>query len=197
MLEAIQKLKKSKPKLRLESGHLELRPISQKDRNDIFTEFSYEIAAFMASPLRHDFQSVDDFISHSEEEMADGQSLHFSIFDKKKQEFLGCAGISGSNSPFPKLYLWIKKSQQKNGYGTEAMKMMKLWAEQNLEYDYLIYAADKRSLPSRKISQKLGGFIGKEYEDTNFFGETIGLWEYRIYRSERSRLSTPSIYFSR
>lgn len=75
-----------------------------------------------------------------------------------------------------------KKKAQGNGFGREAIHLLKNWADRNLQYEYLLYSADRRNNPSQKIAESLGGKVFREYQITNKSGNILDLLEYRIYK---------------
>jgi [ribosomal protein S5]-alanine N-acetyltransferase len=95
---------------------------------------------------------------------------------------LGCTGIHEIHSKNPELGIWLKKSVQGQGYGLETMTALKRWADENLDYEYLIYGVDQANIPSRRIPEKLGGRIVNKYNKTNLSGRVLHLVEYRIYK---------------
>ncbi len=120
------------------------------------------------------------FINETLLEMQDGSNLIVVILKKDSQEFLGCSGIHELKSKYPATGIWLKKSAHGNGYGLEAIAALKTWAEDNLDYEYLIYPVDRANIPSRKIPERLGGQIFREYDQTNLSGNILHLVEYRI-----------------
>ncbi|NJR74492.1 MAG: GNAT family N-acetyltransferase, partial [Scytonema sp. CRU_2_7] len=97
---------------------------------------------------------------------------------------LGCAGIHELYSKNPVLGIWLKKSAHGQGYGLETIAALKNWADENLDYEYLIYDVDKANIPSRRIAEKLGGQIVREYHKTNLSARVLHILEYRISRKE-------------
>lgn len=97
---------------------------------------------------------------------------------------MGCTGIHEIRSKHPELGIWLKKSAQAKGYGFEAITTLKEWADENLDYEYLIYDVDKANIPSRRIPEMLGGQITREYDKTNLSGRVLNIVEYRIFRKE-------------
>ncbi|WGV28779.1 GNAT family N-acetyltransferase [Halotia branconii CENA392] len=120
------------------------------------------------------------FINESLLEMQNGDNLIVVILRKDSQEFLGCSGIHELNSKCPAAGIWLKKSAHGYGYGVEAIAALKKWADDNLDYEYLIYPVDRANIPSRKIPERLGGQIFREYEQINLSSNILHLVEYRI-----------------
>jgi [ribosomal protein S5]-alanine N-acetyltransferase len=166
---------------RLATKRLLLVPISMKYKDDIFREFTPEVATY----LYHKPGSITDtenFINQSLEKMSQGKSLDIVILTKDSQEFLGCSGIDFiDNNLQPGI--WLKKSAHNFGYGLETISALKKWCDDNLDYEYLIYPVDKDNTRSRQIPEKLEGEIFKESQITNLAGRVLNLVEYRISKT--------------
>lgn len=76
----------------------------------------------------------------------------------------------------------MKKAAQGNKYGLEVITALKDWADENLDYQYLIYPVDKNNIASRKIPEALGGKVIQEYEKVNQQGKILQALEYWIYK---------------
>jgi RimJ/RimL family protein N-acetyltransferase len=164
------------------SERLLLLPTSMKYKEDIFREFTEEITTYMCPRSPQDISDTELFITRSLENLRKGNELILVILKKNSQEFLGCTGIHRINSKYPEIGIWLKKSAHRNGYGLEAVSILKTWADDNLDYEYLIYPVDKANTPSRRIPQKLGGEMIREYDKTSLSGRVLNLAEYRIFR---------------
>lgn len=168
--------------VKIETPNLLLVPISMKYREDIFREFTEEIAKYMFPQPSADISATDAFINNSLKDLAEGKDLQIVILDKTSGEFIGCGGLHNLNAPAPELGIWIKKSAHGKKLGREAVAGLKNWADQNISYDYLFYPAAPDNIPSRKIPESLGGKIIREYETTNLNGKKMTMVEYRIYK---------------
>ena len=164
------------------TNRLVLLPISQKYKEEIFREFTKEITTYMYPRPLQDIVETEEFINDSLGEIQTGNHLVLVILKKDSQEFLGCTGIHDIHSKHPELGIWLKKSAQGKGYGLEAITVLKRWADENLDYEYLIYDVDKANIPSRRIPEKLGGQITREYDKTNLSGRVLYILEYKIFR---------------
>lgn len=167
-------------KVKILTNRLVLKPIEMEDKSDIFKEFSQEITTFMYPRSADDIAQTELFINQSLVGLRDGYNLQLVICKKDTKEFLGCTGIHNINTKTPELGIWLKKSAHRNGYGFETIVALKRWAEENLDYECLIYPVDKDNYPSRRIPEQLGGRIFKEYDKKNLSGNTLHLLEYRI-----------------
>ncbi|NMG07600.1 GNAT family N-acetyltransferase [Brasilonema sp. UFV-L1] len=166
------------------TNQLLLIPVSQKYKQDIFREFTKEITTYMYPRPPKNMTETEEFIHDSVCEMQTGNHLVMVILKKDSQEFLGCTGIHEIYSKNLVLGIWLKKSAHAQGYGLEAITALKSWADENLDYEYLIYDVDQENIPSRRIAEKLGGQIVREYNKTNLSGRVLHILEYRISRKE-------------
>lgn len=178
----------------ISTNWLSLQPISMKYRIDIFSEFTEEITRYMHPRSPKDISETEAFIKGAIVDLKAGINLVFAILNKESQEFLGCAGIHGINCKNPELGIWLKKAAHGNKYGLEAITGIKNWADENLEYEYLLYPVDRANIASRKIPEFLGGKIFREYNKVNRSGNILHIVEYRIYKNrnnDESPLSQP------
>jgi RimJ/RimL family protein N-acetyltransferase len=159
---------------------LKLVPVSPAYAETIFKEFTPEITTYMFPKPAETMDDTLAFIKMAQEQREKGEAFNVSILDVQTGELLGGGGINHLNTNTPELGIWIKKGAHGHKYGREAVKGLKDWAEENLEYDYLIYAVDKRNIPSRKIAESLGGAAKKEYKKSNQAGKERDMVEYWI-----------------
>jgi ribosomal-protein-alanine N-acetyltransferase len=166
----------------ISTPRLLLKPISPTYQEDIFREFTPEIATYLYANPSPNISDTEFFIQQSLLEMAEGKNLVLVILRKDSQEFLGCTGIQEISTRYPKTGLWLKKSAHGQGYGTETIHALKLWVEENLDYEYLKYPVDRKNTPSRNVAEKLGGVIHQEYEYTKLDGRILDIVEYQILK---------------
>ncbi|MBI2033193.1 MAG: GNAT family N-acetyltransferase [Candidatus Levybacteria bacterium] len=146
---------------------LKLVQLSPNHAVDIFNEFTQEVTIYMFPKTPHKLEETQEYIKESLEKMSAGEEIQFVILLKDTGEFLGGGGIHDIKTTKPELGIWVKKSAHGNKYGLEAVRGMKEWAENNLEYQYLVYPVDKRNIASRKIAEALGGVVEAEYKKPN------------------------------
>ena len=103
--------------------------------------------------------------------------------NKKTGEFLGCIGLHHIDQNDPEVGIWIKKSAHGSKYGLEAIKALKEWADNYLEYEYIRYPVVGDNIASRKIPEVLGGKVAREFIGKNVKGEAMDKVEYRITKS--------------
>lgn len=170
------------------TNRLLLKPIAMQYKSEIFEEFTNEIAIYMTPRPAIDIFETESFINESITGLTAGSNLQLVIIKKDTQKFLGCTAIHNLNAPAPSLHpdshpelgIWLKKSAHGNCYGIETIRALKEWAEENLDFDYLIYPVDRNNYPSRRIPERLGGIIVKQYDKQSLNGNTLHLLEYKI-----------------
>ncbi|MBR8834490.1 MAG: GNAT family N-acetyltransferase [Stigonema ocellatum SAG 48.90 = DSM 106950] len=166
----------------ISTNRLLLKPISMEYKLDIFAEFTNEITTYMYPCPAKEISETELFINDSIDGMKNENNLILVILKKDSQEFLGCTGIHHLNSKHPEIGIWLKKSAHGNSYGLETVTALQKWAKENLDYEYLVYPVDRENIPSRRIPERLGGQIFREYNKTNLSGRVLHLVEYRIYQ---------------
>ncbi|MFA6259501.1 MAG: GNAT family N-acetyltransferase [Candidatus Peribacteraceae bacterium] len=164
----------------IETERLKIVPISMQWKIDIFHEFTSEITTYMyPAPAKHS-SDTEKFIKESMIGLANGTDLQLVILKKNTDEFLGCAGLHEPHTKHPELGVWVKKSAHRNGYGREAMTAIKEWADENIDYEYILYPVDRDNITSRKIPESLGGEIVDSYDKTNESGKILHTIVYHI-----------------
>lgn len=167
----------------LETEHLKLVPISSKYRDDIFKEFTSDVTVHMFPQPTNNIKDTENFIEESLKKMWKGENLQLVAVDKTSGEFLGCMGLHNIHKPDPEMGLWLKKSVHGKGYGKEAMKVIKEWADGNIGYEYIRYPVVKINVASRRIAESLGGKVFRDFIGTNQNGEKMDEVEYRINKN--------------
>lgn len=164
----------------IETERLTLVPISLDYVDDIYKEFTPEITRYMYPKSPSKKEETIEYILDRRERMKKGEEIVITILDKNTKEFLGGSGLHHLNTRVLELGIWIKKDAHGRKYGWEATFGIKKWAEDNLDFDYFIYPADRKNTPSRKIAEALGGKIHKEYKQESLSGVILDEVEYRI-----------------
>ncbi len=168
--------------IELESDRLVLKPISLAYTDVIFQEFTAIVTLYMfPKPAEHVNETMT-FIRDAVNRRQHGTELTLVILKKNTSEFLGVCAIHQLNTDTPNLGIWLKVAAQGHGYGREAIHRLKDWADENLEYEYLLYPVDKRNIPSRKIPESLKGKPYREFTQLNLSGNLLEIVEYRIRR---------------
>ena len=126
-----------------------------------------------------------EFIDYSLKTMEQEANLQLVILKIEDGAFLGCAGLHNLKENTPELGIWIRADSHGKGYGFETIEGIVSWAKENTNYEELKYPVDKRNTPSRRIPEKLNGYIVKEYEETNLSGNKLYILEYRIRKEQQ------------
>lgn len=168
--------------LLIETERLILKPISADYIDSIFTEFTSDVATYMYPRPAEKRIETEAFVAVAQEENEEGTSLTMVITERKTGEFLGCVGLHKLTDPRPEFGIWVKQTAHMHGYGREAVRTLKRWADRHLDYEYLIYPVDSRNIASRKIPESLGASIISQYDDRGGMGQNLTLIKYRIER---------------
>ena len=153
-----------------------------KYANDVCENFTPEIGQYLWTSTPKPLEEIQQHILTKQDQMKSGEEIALFVLHKESLEFLGYTSINKANTSTPEIGIWIKKSAHGNQYGYEALKLLKEWAEQNLDYEYMKYPVDKNNISSRKLIERLGGSIGDEYVKKSESGNTLNTLEYRIYK---------------
>lgn len=164
----------------IETERLFLIPVSEKYARNMLEELTDEITQYMSFYSPKTIEEEYEFIKSSREKMEQGMDFIVTILDKTSKEFLGGAGIHMINTSTPELGIWTKKSAHGKKIGREAIAGLKKWADENLDYEYLVYPADKNNISSRKIAESLGGKVVSEGIKEFPFGKKLDEVVYHI-----------------
>jgi len=166
--------------VKIEGDEVTLLSISQNYVEDIYKEFTEEIARYMIpSPPKSKGES-ENFISSPIEGMKACHELVVAIVSKSG-EFLGCAGLHGrGNCNTPEFGIWLKKSAHGKGYGRTAIHLLYKWALDTIDFDYALYPVDVANEASKRIPESLGGEVFKEARVPSASGGFLNEVVYRI-----------------
>lgn len=167
----------------LETTRLKLVPLSLTHLDDIFKEFTSEIALHLNPQLAGNPKDIESPITNSLEQMKKGENIQLVVLDKQTDEFLGHLGLLRIHTSEPEMGIWLKKSAHFHKYGQEAAQAIKNWADEHLKYNYIKYQVEKANIPSRKIVELLGGKFVCELITHNQNGKEIDEVEYAIPRN--------------
>jgi RimJ/RimL family protein N-acetyltransferase len=165
----------------IETKNLYLKSITLDYADDIFKEFTAEVTTHMFPKPAEKIEETVEFIEKSIKENKEGTNLQIVILNKANNEFLGCGGVHNIDRKAPEFGIWIKMSAHGHSYGKETVIALKQWADENLNYEYLLYPVVKENYPSKRIAEFLGGKVAKEYDEINQSGKNQHILEYRIY----------------
>lgn len=165
-------------KVKLETERLRLVPVSTKYTEQIFLEFREPVIKYMNAPAPKNIEELRERHKRWEAQLKEGTRLFMAVLLKESDEFLGCFGLEGIKGKTPEMGGWLKKSAHGHGYGREAGAALKQWADENLEYDHILWPCAKENTSSRKVAESIGGKIHKEYVKKTDSGKT---WPYLDY----------------
>ena len=170
------------------SENVVLKPISMRDTEEIYREFTTDITTFMYPKAAEDISEIEAFILKSMETNEAGTNLQIVIRERRTGDFLGCGGVHQLDKEEPELGIWIRKGAHGHGYGMEAVSALILWAAKNLPCRSLVYPVDRRNFASRRIPERHGGTIVREFRETSAGGMELDLVEYRVDLDQYRRL---------
>lgn len=96
-------------------------------------------------------------------------------------DFVGCCGIHNITEESIELGLWLKKSSQGKGLGTEIITALIKFLEDNFIFKYIVYPVDKENIASKKIPEKLGFIPARKYKKYKDPVTDLNILEYRKY----------------
>jgi RimJ/RimL family protein N-acetyltransferase len=167
--------------VRIESERLLLQPISSRYVQVVYEEFTPQITLYMHPSSPSEIAETEYFINSAEKALREGRDLQCVILRRSDNEFLGVCGLhAGYDEMTPELGIWLKRSAHGQGFGREAITMLKNWADQNITYSYLVYPVDRNNTPSRKIPEQLGGYVIGEKKAPNQSGRILDQIIFRI-----------------
>lgn len=163
----------------IQSERLSMRSIEERDAEPISKEYTGSVTAYMHYPQLGSLNSLKHRIREVREEMKQGEKIALVIFDKQ-EEFLGRFTLENLGSKNIELGGWLKQSAQGKGFGKEAVLSIKLWAEDHLNFEYIIWPCASVNIASRKLAESVGGEVKKEYKKKNANGKEFLYLEYWI-----------------
>jgi RimJ/RimL family protein N-acetyltransferase len=164
----------------IETDRLRLAPISLDYREAIFTEFTREITTFMYPKPPDAISETQAFIVASLHKLAAGTDLVMVILHKDTGEFFGCIGLHELDKPSPEFGIWLKKTAHGHGYGLEAIRGLKAWADAHVPCQSYIYPVDERNVPSRRIPESFGGTVIGRHTHQSASGRELQIVTYEI-----------------
>jgi [ribosomal protein S5]-alanine N-acetyltransferase len=164
----------------IETPRLVMRPVSREYAPEIFVEFTPEVCRHMFPQPASRIAETLDFIDRSRAAMAAGKELAVSVFARADGSFLGGAGLHDLSSGMPEAGIWIKLSAHGHGFGFEAVEGLISWAAQTLGVREVCYPVMIENWLSRRILERLGGTIVRQFRKANAAGVMRDLVEYVI-----------------
>lgn len=156
-------------------------PINMEHHKFFLEYYDDEAALYMDLISKgHKSDSIKKFIKQSMKELEDGTDLHMIIFNKYTNEFIGYIGIYYLNEDNPEIGIWINKDSQNKGYGTEVVASAIKWIKGNVKFSNIRYPVDRKNIFSRRLPERFGGAIAKEYVTMSCTGRQLDIVEYWI-----------------
>ncbi|WP_223607583.1 GNAT family N-acetyltransferase [Chryseobacterium sp. OSA05B] len=168
--------------IRIKTDRLLLKPVEESYVDDINTHFTAEITRYMPFNPEGDRNDILSFVEESKKTLSDNTDLVMVAIDSENN-FIGCCGIHHITSESVELGLWLKKSVQGIGLGTEIIMSLIEFLENNFTFKYIRYPVDKGNIASRKIPEKLGFIPYKKYRKNKGQSSFLDIVEYRKYYS--------------
>lgn len=168
--------------IQLTGEKLLCQPLSMEYAEDICKNFTDKVTKWMWPSAPKTQEQINQHILEQQQAMFKGEELALLVLKKETQEFLGCIAIHALNTATPEMGIWLKEEAHGQGYGFEALSLLKNWANENLSFDYLKYPVEKNNIPSQALAKKLGGKVEAEYIKKSESGKILDEVEYRFYK---------------
>jgi ribosomal-protein-alanine N-acetyltransferase len=164
----------------IETSRLVMRPVSRDRAAEISAAFTPEVCRYMFPQPASEIAETLDFIDRARAKMALGEELAVSVFARADGALLGGAGLHDLSSGAPEVGIWVKLSAHGHGFGLEAVEGLISWATQTLGIREIRYPVMIENWPSRRIPERLGGTIVRQFRKANAAGVMRDLVEYVI-----------------
>ncbi|ASK31832.1 GNAT family N-acetyltransferase [Chryseobacterium sp. T16E-39] len=164
----------------IKTGHLILQPVDDLYIDDILQHFTSEITRYMPFNPKGNRNEIISFVNESKRTLLENTDLVMVVLDLNKN-FIGCCGIHNITEESIELGLWLKKSAHGKGFGTEIIKNLIQFAEDNFTFRYILYPVDQDNIASRKIPEKFDFSPFKKYKKEKDSITDLNIVEYRKY----------------
>lgn len=172
--------------IRIQTERLILKPVQELNVDDINAHFTAELTKYMPFIPTGDRSDILFFVHQSQKQLQNNTDLVLAVHGLNK-EFIGCCGIHNITPESAEVGLWIKKSMQGFGFGTEIIKSLIEFIEINFKARFIIYPVDEDNTASRRIPEKLGFIIYKKYQKPKDKSSCLNIVEYRKYTQFNSK----------
>lgn len=169
--------------IRIKTDRLLLQPVEEWYVDDINTYFTAEVTRYMPFNPEGDRNDILSFVKESKKSLSNNTDLVMVAIDSINN-FMGCCGIHNITEESVELGLWLKKSAQGMGLGTEIIRALIEFLETNFIFKYILYPVDQENIASRKIPEKLGFIPYKKYRKNKNRSSFLDIVEYRKYYSD-------------
>jgi [ribosomal protein S5]-alanine N-acetyltransferase len=171
--------------IRIETERLRLVPVSARYAEDIFQEYRDPVIQFMNHGPPENLAVLVKRIEERQAGMKEGIRLSMAILSSETDEFMGSFTIEGLDQQSPEMGGWLKHSAHGHGYGREAAAGLKQWADENIQYNHILWPCAVANTPSRKLAESLGGKVDREYTKKTARGTVWPFVDYWIPRHAR------------
>lgn len=171
---------KLSPDIKIKTERLILEPVKDSYIDDILEHFTEEVTKYMPFNPQGDREEIINFVNESKRTLSQNTDLVMVALDSKGN-FIGCCGIHTITNESIELGLWLKKSSQGKGLGTEIITSLIEFIENNFTFNYILYPVDEENIASKKIPEKLGFIPAKKYKKFKNKITDLNIIEYRKY----------------
>lgn len=167
-------------KLKINTQRLAIQPFTLDFLEDYCREFTPEVTRYQYPDPFPDLEAARKALSGFVEDMERGDMLELAVLGQDG-EFLGSAEAFGLREEAPELGIWLKSSARGLGYGREALEGVLQYLDSLGGYEYYIYEADERNLPSIRLAERFSHEKGGLEKVITESGKELLLRTYRIY----------------
>ncbi|MDI2090569.1 bifunctional GNAT family N-acetyltransferase/(deoxy)nucleoside triphosphate pyrophosphohydrolase [Commensalibacter oyaizuii] len=141
--------------------HYTLRPIEQTDASSLHSLINdWNVVRMLSQvPFPYSKTLLDQWINTMIQEMKDGISYHFTIFDRsfEKPVIVGCIGIRlNTKDQLGKIGYWLGQKYWGKQIASRALQRLSSWALANLNINYIHATAADDNLASIAVLKKCG-----------------------------------------
>ncbi|MDR6371652.1 RimJ/RimL family protein N-acetyltransferase [Chryseobacterium bernardetii] len=166
--------------IEIKTKRLTLSPVKDLHIDDILEHFTNEVTRYMPFNPQGNRQDIITFVNESKRTLLQNTDLVMAAIDSDR-DFIGCCGMHNITEESVELGLWLKKSSQGKGLGTEIITALIEFLEKNFTLNYILYPVDEDNRASRKIPEKLGFIPAKKYKKQKNHLTDLNIIEYRKY----------------
>ena len=168
------------PNIEIKTKRLTLKPVKDLYIDDILEHFTNDVTRYMPFNPKGNRQDIITFVNESKRTLSQNTDLVMAALGSDG-DFTGCCGIHNITEESVELGLWLKKSSQGKGLGTEIITALIEFLEKNFTFKYIVYPVDEENIASRKIPEKLGFIPAKKYKKNKNHLIDLNIVEYRKY----------------
>lgn len=167
----------------IESDRLRLLPVADGHIEQIFRHYRLPLTKYMNHTSTGTLEELTERHKKWRMQLENGERLFMAVTLKESDEFLGCFAIDHLQSTTPEMGGWLKGTAQGNGYGKEAAAALKQWADDNIEYEHILWPCAIDNKSSCKLAESLGGVVHREYDKEMVSGSVWPARDYWIPRN--------------